>query len=113
MAECESETIAGLWQDYLFLTREMIKFLEKREMKLFYNLLDQREILVQRIKQLDDTYYYASVSGKKQIFDAKQLNGELTQKMVLVYNLSRRQQHTSQAYEGAPSVVGGFFNRQT
>ncbi len=52
MMTSSQRTAAELWQDYLFLSREMLKFLERKEHELFLELMSQRETVQQMLDGL-------------------------------------------------------------
>ena len=45
-----------LWQDYLFVTKEMGKCLVRKDYELFAELISQREQLQSLLDQADDVY---------------------------------------------------------
>ena len=77
----------GLWKDYRFLTREMSAFLAKRELDMFYSLLDQRESLQAMIEEKGDEEYLFSDEGRELIREvqredimiARALRGNMSQ----------------------------------
>lgn len=107
------EQVLAKWQDYLFLTHEMKKFLVARDFKLFYSLLAQREKLQEEIQSLKADEYYSSVEGKKFLLSIQQDNREMVQQFQLVFNTAKKGQAVSQAYEGLTSFSSNFINRQT
>ncbi len=92
------KTARELWQDYQFLTKEMVKFLEKQDMNLFYDLLNQREQLQPLIDQTPDEGFKVSPEGKKMLTEIKQDSQSIIQNMQLRLNTSKRQQQVSNAY---------------
>lgn len=55
--------VPSLWKDYLFLTREMLAFLGRKDMDMFYSLLDQRERLQEMIQERREYDFLFSPEG--------------------------------------------------
>lgn len=98
------KTAEALWQDYQFLTKEMLKFIGKQDMDLFNDLLNQRERLQAIIEQTADDGYKISPQGKSLIREIQQINQEITNNMQLLHNSNKRQHQVSEAY-GAVSTT--------
>ena len=98
------KTAEALWQDYLFLTKEMKKFLIKQNMELFNNLLNQRERLQAIIDQTADDGFKFSSQGRNLLSEIQQINQDITGNMQLLLTRSKRQHQVSEAY-GATSTT--------
>lgn len=61
----KEQAVKLLWQNYRFLTKEMLKFLDKQDMDLFYKLLDQRAELQTQIEAAADDGFKESEEGQK------------------------------------------------
>jgi len=94
------KTAKDLWQDYRFLTKEMVKFLAKQDMKLFYDLMSQRERLQVIIDQTADDGFKVSTVGRSLLIEIKEDSRAIIQNMQLRLNSSKRQQQVSDAYSG-------------
>lgn len=107
--------LANLWQDYLFLTREMSKSLRRQDFDLFNELLDQRERLQVMIDAADDDGLRNSAERRELIAQIKQENGVVVQEMAALGNRLRRQNNIDQAYSTGRSAasIGGFMDRQS
>ncbi len=105
------QTAKELWLDYWFLTREMSKFLMKKEWELFYELMRQRQIMQARIQQADDDFK-TTQEGRKLIFEIQQENNAIRQR--LQFNLNRLKQHeqVSRAYDGVEIAVRPMTGRR-
>ena len=101
------------WQDYLFLTREMKKFLFKRDLDIFLSLVEQREKLQVILEKLADSNYYASPEGKSLLLQVQQENQKMMTQFHIVFNNIKKQENVSQAYEGRLNVAGSFINDKT
>ena len=103
---------ASLWQDYLFLTNEMLKFVSRREMDMFYSLMEQRERLQQLLDQPSHQDFRHSTEGKALLSKIIEVNRAVDTRLKLVYNQACRQQEISQSYEGADSSRGSRIDFQ-
>lgn len=92
------KTASELWQDYLFLTKEMVKFLTKQDMDLFYDLMSQRERLQTIIDQTADNGFKVSTVGRSLLTEIKQDSQAIIQRLQLRLNSSRRRHQVSDAY---------------
>ena len=105
----KDKTAKNLWQDYRFLTREMLKFLTK-DTNLFYKLMDQRQKLQLLIEQTPDDGFRASPEGKTliaEILEASQLiQDNLRGKM----GKRKRQQQITQAYNSVSTTAVSRMN---
>lgn len=95
-----NRTAQELWQDYLFLTKEMIKFLEKPDMNLFYELMNQRERLQPLIEQNDDKNYRISKEGQGLFSEIQQVNEKMNQILQLRYNSAKHHRQVAEIYSG-------------
>lgn len=101
------------WQDYLFLTREMKKFLFKQDLDIFLSLVEQREKLQITLEKLADKDYYASPEGKSLLLQVQQENQKMMTQFHIAFNRLKKQENVSQAYEGRLNVAGSFINDKT
>jgi len=109
-----SELLHLKWQDYLFLTVEMRKFLRKSDLKMFFTLVDQREEVQLELEKTTNKAYHSSPEGKKLLLQVQQANQELMNEFNLVFNTIKNRKNISQAYDGVPSsIAGSFINHKT
>ena len=104
------KTAEALWQDYRFLTKEMVKFLAKQDMELFNNLLNQRERLQTIIDQTADEGFKVSPQGRSLLSEIQQVNQDITSNMQLLLNRSKRQHQVSEAYGAASTTAISQMN---
>ncbi len=100
----EGKTAEALWQDYRFLTKEMMKFLIQQDMELFNDLMNQRERLQIIIDQTADDGFKVSKKGRNLLNEIQQVNREITNNMQLLHSSSKRHHQVSEAY-GATSTT--------
>lgn len=104
------KTAQALWQDYLFLTKEMMKFLTNQDMDLFYNLMNQREQLQTIIDQTVDNGYKVSPAGQSLLTEIQQDNQTINHNLQVRLSSSKRQLQVSEAYAGANTTAVSQMN---
>ena len=102
------KTIAVLWQDYLFLTTEMKKFLDKQDLDLFVELVSQRDRLQGMIESAQQKSCKDCPSTKGLLSQINTANEEMMNKLHYVMNMENKQQNLSRAYDGysSSSLIG-------
>lgn len=101
-----------LWNEYLFLTREMAKFLDKQDYDLFFEIMRQREGLQQQLDECADDYKKTQ-EGRAVLESIRTENHVIMQKLRLFLNRAKQQQSVSQAYDVTGArPVGGRLDRQ-
>ncbi|MCE5286509.1 MAG: hypothetical protein LLG02_11780 [Pelosinus sp.] len=106
----ENTELQEKWQDYLFLTEEMKKFIMQRDLELFFALVDQRGVLQQQIEKLPDEAYYTSSAGKALLQQIKLANAEMLKCFHMVFNAMKQQENVVQKYEGSINYAGNYLN---
>ena len=106
--------VQGLWADYLFLTKEMGHFLDKQDMDLFYELMEQRGKLQAIIENTNDESFCASASGRELLQTIQKNDHRVMLKLQYHINQSRNQHTISNAYDNlGTTFVGKRMDRQT
>jgi hypothetical protein len=95
-----------MWDDYLFLTREMVKLLDKQDYDLFFDLLDQRERLQTMINEQADTAYAQSPAGLANMLLIQRENQAMQRKLKMFLNRAKQQQQLTQAYDAYSGIAG-------
>ena len=106
-----------LWNKYLTLTHELLKFISKGDVDTFFELVDQRGKLIDMMKALPKNNFRETDECKAMIEQIKPLDMQIMYKARAWLNKSRRQNNTVKAYDltGTVGVFGGrgtIFNRQ-
>jgi len=91
-------TVAELWQDYLFLTREMVKFLAREEIDILHGLIEQREKLQAIIEDTPDEGFRASKEGQRLLAQIQQENQALMKHFQLAHNKAKHHHQVAEAY---------------
>ncbi|MBP2645919.1 MAG: hypothetical protein H6Q75_1359 [Firmicutes bacterium] len=103
----------SLWKDYLFVTRELDKFIIQDNVDMVLNLIDQRERLQAEIEKLDDDVYKVSPEGQKILLDIQKLNDHIVRQLEMLRNLLEKQQKVAVAYDGfRPEFVGNQMDQK-
>ncbi|EHQ91623.1 hypothetical protein [Desulfosporosinus youngiae] len=105
-------TAQALWLDYRFLTKEMMKFLSKQDMELFYNLLNQREQLQILIEQTPDNGFIASPEGRSMLSEIQRDSQAIIRAMQIRMGNSKRQHQISEAYGAVSTTAVSQMNRK-
>ncbi|MDD4601166.1 MAG: hypothetical protein PHQ46_08950 [Negativicutes bacterium] len=101
------------WDDYLFITREMAKFLEKQDYDLFFELMRQREVVQKAIDECGDEY--KTTEEGRQVLESVRCENQVIQQKVQMYlNRATQKQTISKAYDGGVVArpVGIRLDRQ-
>lgn len=104
---------ARVWGDYLFLTREIGKFLARQDFAMATELLDQRDRLQSMIEAMPPTGFLATQEGQEIRVAIEQENKAILNKIQLLLNKARQDQTVSQAYDlyGAAQRLGSRMDR--
>ena len=94
------KTPESLWRDYLFLTKEMLKFLDKQDMELFHELLNQRERLQAVIEETPDHGFRNSSEGRKLLSQLQEENKTLMSHFQATHSKARHHHQVAEAYSG-------------
>jgi len=103
-----------LWCDYLFLTREMAKFLAKEDLDMFQSLMEQRERLQQLIDDNDaDDRFVSSAEGQEVLATIRDINAGLSIAINGRYSRHKKIDLVDQAYAGRSAITtaGNRMNR--
>jgi len=102
-----------LWADYSFLTNEMAKFLNERDIELFYELMEQRETLQKLIDENGDTTFCTSLAGQEVLRSIQQMDEKNRFTLQSMVNGRRKTESVSNAYGGVgTNGVGYRMDRQ-
>jgi hypothetical protein len=102
-----------LWCDYLFLTREMARFLANDDLDMFHSLLEQRERLQQLIDENADKKFAVSAEGQKMLTMIRDANAGISLAVNGRYSRNKKLDLVDQAYGGgsAFAAAGSKMNR--
>ncbi len=108
----------GLWQRYLMLTKELLKFIDRQDIDTFLAIVPQRGELIERMKALPENDFRGTAECKALIEEIKPLDMQIIYKARSWLNKSRRQNNAVRAYDltganavNAVNARGNIFNR--
>lgn len=104
-----------LWHDYFFLTKEMAKFLDKKDFDMFNEIMKQREAVQKNIDKAANSEFIGSPEGKQLLLQIRQKDELIKGKLRLLLNSAKQEQTVSQAYDpyAAMANVGYRMDRQS
>ena len=103
-----------IWQKYLTLTQELLKFINNQDIEIFLDLVPQRDQLIELDKKLPSHYYRQLAEFKDIAEQIKPMDREIMYKARAWLNKSRRQNSAVRAYDLTNSLLGTqgtAFNR--
>ncbi|WP_434511454.1 hypothetical protein [Desulfitobacterium sp. AusDCA] len=106
----ESKTPQALWQDYRFLTKEMLKFFSTQDMDLFYELLNQRGSLQTIIEQTADDGFKDSIAGQNLLAEIKMDNENITNNLQHRLMRLQRNHQVTEVYNSKNSPSNNRMN---
>jgi hypothetical protein len=103
-----------LWNTYLSITKELLKFINKQDIETFLSLVPQRTQLIEKIEALPSKDYRKLDEFKAMAEEIKTLDKEIIYKARAWLNKSRRQNSIVRSYDLGNSLLGRSsvaFNR--
>jgi len=103
-----------IWQKYLTLTQELLKFINKQDIDTFLELVPQRDRLIELDKKLPSREYRQLQEFKDIAEQIKPMDREIMYKARAWLNKSRRQNSAVRSYDLTNSMLGTqgtAFNR--
>lgn len=100
------------WLEYRFLSKEMLKFLRKQEMELFYGILEQREQLQAVLEQTEENGFKISSEGQSLFAEITQWNEEMRYLLGTDFQGVKKHHQVAEAYNQIGSPSAGRFNWQ-
>ena len=95
-----------IWEKYLSLTQELLKFINKQDIDTFLELVPQRERLIELDKKLPSHDFRQLPEFKEIAEKIKPLDREIMYKARAWLNKSRRQNSAVRSYDLRNSVLG-------
>ncbi len=105
-----------LWQRYLMLTKELLKFIDKQDIDMFLSIVPQRGDLIEKMKALPENNFRQTEECRAMVEEIKPMDMQIMYKARAWLNKSRRQNSAVKAYDitgrtGALHASGNIFNR--
>lgn len=104
----EQRSARELWHDYCFLTGEMARFLLKKDMELFFELMRQREQVQAAIANCEADDFAATAEGRGLFESIQRENTVIKQGLQFTINNGKQGQTIAKAYDryGAQIAAG-------
>lgn len=104
------KTAEALWQDYLFLTNELKKFLDQQDMELFHELMAQRERLQSIIEETPDEGFKLSPQGLTLLTEIERKNQIVANELLLKHSRAKLHHQVSEVYNNAGNASVSRIN---
>jgi len=95
-----------IWQKYLTLTEELLKFINKQDIETFLSLVPQRDQLIELDKKLSTHDYRTLQEFKDMAEKIMPMDREIMYKARAWLNKSRRQNNAVRSYDLTNSMLG-------
>jgi hypothetical protein len=101
-----------LWQNYSFLTYEMMKFLARKEWDLFFEIMRQREKVQELIDVAPDTTFRQKAEGRKMLEMIREDNSRIILALQQMIGEMKQKHNVTQTYEGSVPAAGRSLDCQ-
>ena len=103
-----------LWQKYFILTQELLKFSDQQDSELFFDLVNQRGRLIEKMEALPKNDYRESEECKALIEKIIPMDKQIIYRARAWLNKSRRQNSMVRSYDLIESagLRGTVFSRK-
>ena len=99
------KTAKKLWINYLALTQELLKFIDRQDIDTFMMIVEHRQVLIKKIEELP-SHEYRKLKEFKEIADKIQpMDREIMYKARGWLNKSRRQNNVVRSYDLGVSLA--------
>ena len=100
-----------LWEKYLAVTQELLKFINEEDIDTFLDLVDQRQQLMEMLKQIPTHEFAESPAGKAMREQIKPMDMQIMYKARSWLNKSKRNNLAVKSYDITGFVsAGNMFN---
>ncbi len=99
-----------LWQNYSFLTYEMMKFLSRKEWDLFFEIMRQREKVQELIDAAPGSAFRQRPEGRKMLEMLSQDNSKIILALQQMIHEMKHKHAVTQTYESGLSAAGKRFD---
>lgn len=97
----KESSLENILKEYLFLSKELLKFTDVESLQVFEDLVKQREVFIEKLKNCKyDVEYVKSDAGKELIEEIISIDKEVYDKMLKSRNMLKNQFEISNVYEG-------------
>lgn len=101
-----------LWEKYLAVTKELLKFIDEEDIDTFLDLVDQRQRLMEMLQALPDHEYARSPEGVALRESIKPMDMQIMHKARSWLNKSKRNTMTVKGYDSFGLASVNMINRE-
>ncbi|ORU00587.1 hypothetical protein D081_1110 [Anaerovibrio sp. JC8] len=101
-----------LWEKYMAVTKELLKFINEEDIDTFLDLVDQRQRLMEMLQDLPDHEYARSPEGVALRKSIEPIDMQIMHKARSWLNKSRRNNETVRGYDSFGLASSNMFNRE-
>ncbi len=101
-----------LWEKYLMLTKELLKFIDQQEIDMFLELVDQRQTVMEWLQAIEKPEYGLTPEAEAIRNEIKPMDMQIMYKAKTWLNKSRRTNMAVRSYDiTGYSPAGNVFNK--
>ena len=102
-----------LWEKYLMVTKEMLKFISQQDVENFLKLVEQRERLMNMLKDMEPHVFGKTEAGAAIREQIKPMDQEILYKARTWLNKSKRNNMAVKSYDiTGYAPAGNVFNKE-
>ena len=102
-----------LWEKYLMVTKEMLKFISQQDVENFLKLVEQRELLMNMLKDMEPHVFGRTEAGAAIREQIKPMDQEILYKARTWLNKSKRNNMAVKSYDiTGYAPAGNVFNKE-
>lgn len=101
-----------LWEKYLEVTKDLLKFINAEDIDIFLELVNQRQQLMEMLKKLPSHEFANTQTGKDIRKTIEPMDREIMFKARSWLNKSKRNNMTVRGYDSFGLASGNMFNRE-
>ena len=102
-----------LWEKYLMVTKEMLKFISQQDVENFLKLVEQRERLMNMLKDMEQHVFGRTEAGAAIREQIKPMDQEILYKARTWLNKSKRNNMAVKSYDiTGYAPAGNVFNKE-
>ena len=113
-SEMLQKSLDELWSDYLFLSREMLKFADSTNFDLFAELIEQRAIMQSLISEASEQQVQSFPKSAEMANEIRLIDTNLAFRLQTMLNNLKMQRNVSQRYDHFNEAsTGNYMDRKS
>lgn len=113
-SEMLQKSLDELWSDYLFLSREMLKFADSANFDLFAELIDQRATMQSLISEASEQQAKSFPQNAEMANEIRLIDTNLAFRLQTMLNNLKMQRNVSQRYDQFNATnTGNYMDRRS